>query len=250
MPVADRAHARHELARRDLEAALALDGLDHDRRDGLGRDLGHQGALERGERLDGVRAAVPLGERHAVDLRRERAEPGLVRVRLRGERERQERAAVEAALEGDHCGPLGVRARELDRVLDRLGARVEERRPGRPRDRSKRAEALRQRDVDLVRDDGEVGVAEVRKLLLGGLDDPRVRVADVEAADAAGEVDERVAVDVGQGRPAALRGHDGQVDRQRLGDHLLLAREDLPGPGPRDFRAQLDRLRRRHRGGR
>ena len=44
-------------------------------------------------------------------------------------------------------------------------------------------------DVDLVRDDREVGVEEARGLLLDGLDDVRMRVADVQAADAAGEVE-------------------------------------------------------------
>ena len=36
--VADPAHALEELRRRDDEAAFALDGLDHDRRDRLGGD--------------------------------------------------------------------------------------------------------------------------------------------------------------------------------------------------------------------
>ena len=40
----------HELRRRDDEAALALDRLDHDRGDGLGRDLRDERALERRER--------------------------------------------------------------------------------------------------------------------------------------------------------------------------------------------------------
>ena len=107
VPVADRAHAREELRRRDDEAALALDGLDDDRRDVLRRDLRDERALERGERGVGVDAAVLVRERHAVDLGRERAEARLVRVRLRGERERQQRAAVEAALEAR--SPPGAR---------------------------------------------------------------------------------------------------------------------------------------------
>ena len=67
-------------------------------------------------------------------------------------------------------------------------------------------QALGERDVVLVRDDREVGVREALDLLLRGLDDARMRVADVEAADAAGEVDERVAVDVGEqrARPSAI----------------------------------------------
>ena len=46
----------HELPRRDDEAALALHRLDDDRRDRLGRDLRHERALERGER---VAASMP-----------------------------------------------------------------------------------------------------------------------------------------------------------------------------------------------
>ena len=49
--VADPAQPAHELLGRDDEAALALHGLDDDRRDLLGGDLREEGALERGERL-------------------------------------------------------------------------------------------------------------------------------------------------------------------------------------------------------
>src|SRR5207237_981233 len=82
---------------------------------------------------------------------------------------------------------------------------VEERRLPRPAERREREQPLGDVDVDLVRDDGEVGVEEPRRLLLHRLDDVRVRVPDVEAADAAGEVDDRVAVDVGQRRAVSLR---------------------------------------------
>ena len=119
-----------------------------------------------------------------------------------------------------------------------------------PGDRSELAEALGKRDVDLVGNDREVGVAETRQLLLRRLDQARVRVAHVEAADTTGEVDERVAVDIGERRSAALGGHDRQVDRERVGNDPLLALQDLPRAGPGDLRAELDRLRRRHGGGR
>ena len=71
-----------------------------------------------------------------------------------------------------------------------------------PENGADRDQPLGELDVDLVRDDREVRVREARQLLLRGLDDLRVRVADVEAADAAREVDERVAVDVGERRAA------------------------------------------------
>ena len=108
------------------------------------------------------------------------------------------------------AGPLGVEAGELDRVLDRLGAGVEERRLGGAAERGALEQALGELDVELVRDDREVGVREALELLLRGLDDARMRVPDVQAADAAGEVDERVAVDVGERRAAALVRDDRQ----------------------------------------
>ena len=190
---------------------------------------------------------VDVVERDAVDLGRERAEALLVRLRLRREREREVRAAVERALEADHRGAAGVGARELDRVLDRLGAGVEERRLGRPAERREREQALGQRRVDLVRDDREVGVREALELLLRGLDDVRVGVADVQAADAAGEIDERVAVDVGQRGAAGLGGGDREGDRERRGDAGAEPLQDLPRPRARDLGLQLDCAGGRHR---
>ena len=96
---------------------------------------GRERALERRERVLGRDAAVGVRERHAVDLGRERPEARLVGVHLRGEREREQRAAVEGAVEGDHRRAARVGARELDGVLDRLGAGVEERGLDRARDR-------------------------------------------------------------------------------------------------------------------
>ena len=196
--------------------------------------------LERAQRVGRGDPAVLVRERDAVDLGRERAEPGLVRVRLRGEREREERAAVEAALEADHGRAARVAARELDGVLDGLGARVEERGLGRARERRERDEALGVLDVDLVGDDREVGVEEARGLLLHRSDDARMRMADVEAADAAREVDEAVAVDVGDGRAAALGDHDRQVEAERVGDDPLLALDDLARAGAGNLGAKLD----------
>ena len=167
-------------------------------------------------------------------------------MRLRGEREREERAPVEPALEADHGRPARVAARELDRVLDGLGAGVEERGLRRAGERRDRRQPLGVLDVDLVRDDREVGVEEARGLLLHRRDDARVRVADGEAADAAREVDEAVAVDVGDDRAAAVRDHDRQVEAERVGDDALLPLGDLAGARARDLGAKLDRARDGH----
>ena len=229
------------------EPALALHGLDHDRSHLLRGDLRHERALEVGERLGRRRPAVVLREGNPVDLGRERTEPRLVRMRLRRQRHREQRAAVESAFECDHGRSLRVRARELDRVLDGLGAGVEERRLRRTAERRQRDEPFRERHVRLVRDDREVRVEEARGLLLHCVDDARVRVADVEAADAAGEVDERVPVDVGERRAFAALDHDGEEDRERVGDDAVLPGEDLLRSRPRNCGLQLDRLGRRHR---
>jgi pyridoxamine 5'-phosphate oxidase len=90
-------------------------------------------------------------------------------------------------------------------------------------------------------------VAELRQLLLRRRDHPRMRVPDVQAPDAAGEVDEGVAVDVGDRGPVSLRDHDGEVDRERLRDDLLLAVEDLLRARPGDVGADVDRARDGHR---
>ena len=107
------------------------------------------------------------------------------------------RTAVECALVCDHRGPSGGRLGDLDGVLDGLGAAVEERRLRRPRDRQPGAQLLGQLDVRVVRHDREVGVQEARDLIAHRARDGGVGVPDGEAADAACEVDVRVAVDVG-----------------------------------------------------
>ena len=61
-------------------------------------------------------------ERRVEDLGRERSESRLVRRDLAGQRHGHERAAVEAAAERNDAGAPRVRTRDLDRVLDRLGA--------------------------------------------------------------------------------------------------------------------------------
>ena len=198
--------------------SIALHRLEDDRSHRLRRDRGGERPLEPCKGVLDRDAAIGVRKRNPVHLGREGAEPRLVRHHLRGEREREQRPPVEGPFERDHRRPLRVGAGELDRVLDRLGAGVEERRLRRACEGRKSEQPLGERDVHLVGDHGEVGVEETRCLLLDGRHDSRVRVADVEAADAAGEVDERVAVDVGDGRAAAVRDHDRQVDAERIGD--------------------------------
>ena len=245
--VADRADTFDELGRRDDEPAFALHRLEHDRGDALGPDRGRECLLERAERVLGRHAAVGVRERHPVDLGRERAEARLVGVHLRGERQREQRAPVERALERDHRRAARVGARELDGVLDGLGAGVEERGLDRPRDRHALAQALGELRVRLVGDDREIGVGEPVELLVRRRDDIRVAVPDVQAADPAGEVDERVPVDVGQRRAPRGGGHDRERDRERPRDVALDPLPDLLRPRPRNLGDEVDHTRRSHR---
>ena len=208
MTVADRAQPFHVCARRGDEPSLAELGLDDDRRHVLRRDVRLEQPLEPHERLGGVRPAVLVGVRHTVDLGRVRPHSGLVGVDLRRHRHGEQRAPVEGALEGDHARPSGVQAGELDGVLDRLRAGVEERRARLAGDRSEGAEPLGQRYRRLVGDDGEIGVEEAGRLLDDRLDDARMGVSGVHDADAPGEVDEDVAVDVGDRRVLGSLGKD------------------------------------------
>ena len=84
----DLAQALHPLDRRHDEPALALDGLEHDRGHRLGRDMRHQHAAQRIERLAGRVVALPavrVRERRTVHLGRERPHARLVRMLLRGQ---------------------------------------------------------------------------------------------------------------------------------------------------------------------
>jgi hypothetical protein len=65
---------------------------------------------------------------------------------------------VETTFEGDNGRALGRQARNLDRVLDRLGAGVEENRSRRAGERGGRDQPLGDGRIDLVGNDGEIGV--------------------------------------------------------------------------------------------
>ena len=82
--VAEPAQAAHELGRSHDEATFALYGLEHDRRDLLGRDTHRKRAVELASADSASGPSVGVRERDRVDLGRERPEPGLVRMSLGG----------------------------------------------------------------------------------------------------------------------------------------------------------------------
>ena len=122
------AQCLEEAGRGDDEPALTLDGLDQDGRDAAATDLLLHFRDRPGGHLEAaVRAVVEgVGHWHAVDLGRERTEVVLVGHRLGREGHREIGAAVVSVVEDHHGLALGVGARDLDGVLDRLGSGVEQ----------------------------------------------------------------------------------------------------------------------------
>ncbi len=230
MPLADLLERAREVVGHHDEPAFALDGLEHDARDALRVDLAGEEELEARDRLVGADAAVRVRARRAVDLGRERPEPALV-CDLRRHRHRQERPAVERVVEDDHGGPAGRGPRDLDGVLDRLRARVEENRALLlPRARGELGEPAADLDVRLVHPDHEALVQVAVDLLMDRGDRRRQPMAGVLATEPAGEVDVLATVDVPD--PRAL----GPVDDERRcrdpARHVSLTRCDHALAGP------------------
>ncbi len=153
---------------------------------------------------------------------------------------------MERAVERDDSLPLRVEPRELDRVLDRLGACVEECGASLTADRRKCTQALGELDVALVWHHREVRMEEPIHLIGDRLHDSRMVVTDVRHTNASDEVDEGIAVDVDDRRAARAIRDDRLVDDQRMGDGVLFTFEDLAAAGTGNLRADLDHTGRRH----
>ena len=189
-----------EPGRRDDESALALDRLDEHAGDVLLADL-LMHLVDRvrqrllGAALGAARPAVGVRHREAVDLRRERCEPLLVRHDLRGQRHGHLRSTVERVVEADDRLAAGGVARDLHAVLHGLGAGVGEERLLREIAGRERVQPLGEFDRWLVPGDPR-GVDVSFDLPDRCLDHVGRRVPDVQHGDAGREVDQPVAVDV------------------------------------------------------
>ena len=159
---------------------------------------------------------------------------------LAGEREAHHGAAVEAVFEADHGGAAGVAAGDLDRVLDRLGAGVDEEGLLGEVAGGERVELLGELDVALVSGDLEAHVQEGVELAADGGDDARVAMADVDAADASAEVDEAVAVEIFKGRALGGADEDGGAGVDSARDGGGAAVEPGFGFGAGEFGLDLD----------
>ena len=136
---------------------------------------------------------------------------------------------MEGVVEDDDRRPSGRDAGDLDGVLDRLGARVQEHRllVGATAGREL-GEPAADVDVRLVHPDHEALVQVPVDLRVDRLDDGGQRVAEVRAAEPAGEVD--VLAPVGVPDPRALGARDDERRRRdAAGDVALAALLDAVG---------------------
>ena len=105
---------------------------------------------------------------------------------------------MKGVLERDHGLALGKGACGLDRILHRLGAAVHEESALLVAPRRESVHPLGQRDIGLVGRHRETDVGEVVELLPHRGDHLGVAMTGVHHADATAEVDEPVAVGVGE----------------------------------------------------
>ncbi len=187
MPCASqmRRSSAQEVGRRRNESALAKHRFDDDGGDAVGRDDAVEHLVEAFERFARPNAVMLVGKRRVIDLAAERPEVLLVGHVFAGHRERQQRAAMVAVGKCDHRRAARVLARNLYRILGRLGAGREQQRLFGRAPRRAGVERLGDGDVRLVGRDLETRVSQRRRLLGDGGHDLRMRVPGVEGADSA-----------------------------------------------------------------
>ena len=209
MPVADRPQSLEKAVLRDDVAALALDRLDHDRGDLVGRrELVEQDLIEPAQVLHPA-------ERGMEDARQEWTEPGVVLRLGRGERDGSVRPAMERPEECDDVRSARRPAGQLYRGLDDLRPAVAKVGP-RPAagDRRDLGEAPAQLRIDRQVEVRRREVDELGGLLLDRRDDLGMAVAGRVDRDAGREVEEEVAVDVLDRQALAADRHDRVRARQ------------------------------------
>jgi hypothetical protein len=120
--------------------------------------------------------------------------------------------------EHDYRRATGRRTSDLDRVLDRLRASREQRRPLRVVARGKPVEGGGYGDDSLVLSDQEARVGEALSLLSNAPDNARFGCTDACHSDPRCEVDDVIAVDIDQDAAPSSLDEDRHGDAQTAGE--------------------------------
>ena len=244
MLVANSAKLGEELGRGNNEAAFAEYRLDDNSGDTFFGDV----ATEKlGECLRAamnlavwvrfaVRAAVAVGVRNAIDLAGERFEASLIGMRLAGERKAEQRASVKCIFKADDSRTLGVSARNLDCVLDGFRTGVQEKRLLGKLTGRDAVHGLGKRDIVLVRSNLGAGMEKAVHLPVNRRGDGGMPMSHIHAADAAGEIDQDVAVDIFDERAVGPRHVNRCCMREAARNGLFAASLKHLGTWSRDCR--------------
>ena len=224
MLVAKLAQCLQEFRRGGIETAFALHRLDDDRGT-VGRcQVDLEQVVDGFQRILDRYAMVLDRERRVINLGRERTEQVLVRGDLSGQAHRQHGPAVETAVECDHAPATGMRACDLDRVLDRLGAGGDEDRLLLRRSRGELVEFFGEAHGHVVRGHHDAGMAEVLYLLGDRGGDLRVAVTGRGDRDTGTEIDVTIALDVPQFGALGARDVDRRDIALAARNRFVLAR--------------------------
>jgi hypothetical protein len=127
---------------------------------------------------------------------------------------------VETVLETHDRLPPGKESSHLDGILHRFGAAVDKESSLLVVAGSESVEPLGKRHVGLVRRDWEADVGEAVELLPNGAHNTGMTVPGVDNPDPPGEIDEPVAVSVGDDGALGVGHGDGSDRRNSAGDGL------------------------------
>ena len=221
--VADLAQRRHEIARRLVEAALALHRLEDDRGNAVRIDIGLEQLVERGERVRHRNAMQRDRERRVEDVARHGTEADLVRHNLPGQGHAHEGAAVEAARKGDDGLASSGVAGDLDGVLDRLGAGGDEDGFLVEFAGQHAVQPFGEMHIALIGHDLMAGVGETVELRLDRLDHLGVAMAGVDDRNARRKVDVAATLDVPDFRIFGAIGIDLRRHADTARNRLVLA---------------------------
>src|SRR6266481_4767635 len=147
---------------------------------------------------------------------------------------------MEGVLETDNGGALGVGAGDLDGIFDGFGAGIHEDGFFREIAGSEGVQLFGYGDVAFIGSDSEAKMQVLLELFADGGEDAGRAVADVEAADATGEIEIAIAVDVLDGGAFGARGENWRGVRRAAWNGGFAAGHQGAGLGAGYFGANLN----------